>query len=106
MIYIFWTAPDENEAERIIKGLIQKKWVACANIFPAIRSFFWWNGEVQDVVEVKVVLKTQTIFFDPIASYIQEEGSYDVPEVSMVLIDQVHPQYLKWLESIVNNSDE
>lgn len=101
MIYIFWTCSSEIEAEKIVQFLIESKWIACANILPPMKSLFWWDGQLQKEVEVKVILKTKKEMFQKISEYIQACCSYEVAEISMVVIDQGNPSYLKWLQDII-----
>jgi periplasmic divalent cation tolerance protein len=98
MIYIFWTAPGIEEAKRLSKQLVEKKWVACASILPNVLSIYHWDGKIQEEYEVKVILKTEKRLFDQVRSFIQEESSYDVSEISMIKIDDANPNYEKWVE--------
>ncbi len=41
MFYI--TAGDAGEAEKLAKIIIEKRLAACVNVFPSIKSFFYWE---------------------------------------------------------------
>lgn len=99
-IQIQWTTDDIEEAKKIATYLIKNKWVACANIIPNITSIYSWEGQIQEEHEVKVLLKTREENFPKIRDYIIDKGSYDVPEVAKILIDESNPEYTKWLHSI------
>lgn len=101
MIYIFWSCRDKNEAKRIIRQLLEKKWIACASIFPNVESIYEWEGKVEEANEVKVILKSVTSQFDAIAALIQKECSYEVPEILQVDIAKGNTSYLAWLEKII-----
>lgn len=103
MIYIFWTTNNLKEAETIIHGLLEKKLVACASVFPEIFSFFRWKEKIEMEKEVKVLLKSKTELFVKISSYIEEHCSYDTPEIVMIEPDRVHLKYLQWLFDSVKN---
>jgi len=97
MIYIFWTCRDQAEAKKIIHGLLDKRLIACASIFPEVESIYRWEGKVEESREVKVVLKTLAERFDAIQSYIQVHCSYEVPEILQVDVVQGNPRYVSWV---------
>ena len=43
MTLIYITCKDEEEAVKISKHLLDKRLIACSNMYP-IRSMFWWNN--------------------------------------------------------------
>lgn len=104
MIYIFWAAANIEEAKPIIKKLLNEKLIVCASVIPKVLSFYYWEGEFCEDVEVKVILKSKKSFFDDILERISEESSYDVPEVSMLEVKDANPEYLKWLDETLKES--
>ena len=98
MIYIFWTCATEQEAQKIAQGLIEKRLIACASIIPNVTSVYRWEGKVETAKEVKVILKTRIKHFSKVKEQILISCSYDVPEIASIKVDQVHSDYLKWLE--------
>lgn len=56
---IYITHPDKLTAERISKDLVDRRLVACANIFP-INSMYWWKGNVENDDEWVSIVKTRT----------------------------------------------
>jgi periplasmic divalent cation tolerance protein len=97
MIYIFWSCPNKEEAKKIILGLLDKRLIACASIFPEVESIYRWEGKIEQGKEIKVLLKTQAKCFKTICSYIIDHGSYKVPEILQVDILQGNPAYLAWV---------
>lgn len=100
--FIFWTAKDRKEAKKIAKGLLLQKKIACASILPSVCSLFFWEGSMQEKQEVKVIFKTQPSYFSEIVQYIQQQGSYEVPEVTQVQVAQMNPSYQKWMEEVLS----
>ena len=97
MIYVFWTCRDKQEAKKIIHGLLDKRLIACASIFPEIESIYRWEGKVEESSEIKVILKTLPKHFDAVQGYIQKHCSYEVPEILQVDVTQGNPHYLSWI---------
>ena len=101
MIYVFWTCANPEEAKKIARGLLERRWFACASILPAVESVYRWEGNVEESKEAKVILKTKRELFADIRDYILKHGSYQVPEISAVKVEIANPSYLKWLEEEV-----
>ena len=102
MIYIFWTCKDKIEVKRIIYGLLKQKLIACASIFPGIQSIYRWEGEIEEELEVKAILKTLPECFDAVQKYIQSHCSYEVPEILQVDVVRGNPAYLSWVANECN----
>lgn len=96
-IVIFITAPNEDEAARIARSLVEARLAACANIVRNIRSIYTWQGSVQDDTEVLMVVKTREVLFEAVSDRVRELHSYDVPEIIALPIIDGSPDYLKWL---------
>lgn len=56
LIYSTW--PDGDTAAQAASTLLEEKLIACANIFPAGRSIYVWEGEVRDEAETVMMVKT------------------------------------------------
>ena len=96
-IYIFWTCQNQEEATRIIHTLLEKRLIACASLFPQVKSIYWWQGKIEESREVKVILKTIRTHFRAIQKYIESSSSYETPEIVQVTIDDGSPRYLEWM---------
>ena len=94
-----------DEAKKISRMLLEKRLVACASIFPHVTSLYWWEGEIEEGQEIKVLLKTKKERFGEVLKEIRESCSYSNPEVSALIITDVSPEYLEWMESSVGPAD-
>ncbi|HSX04647.1 MAG TPA: divalent-cation tolerance protein CutA, partial [Rhabdochlamydiaceae bacterium] len=88
-----------EEARKVARHLIEKKLVACANIIPHIESLYLWNDKIETDQEVKVIFKTKDSHFDRVRDYIEKNGSYEVPEVSKITLDEINPAYKTYLNN-------
>ena len=95
---IYLTAANQAEAEKISRTLVEERLAACANVLGPIRSFYWWQGKVQDDAEVAFLLKTRTDLIDCVVARVKQLHSYTVPCVVTWPIEAGNPDYLAWVE--------
>jgi len=95
--WIYVTCADASQAETIARTLVGERLAACANVLGAMRSFYWWNGEVQDETEVAMVLKTRRDLVDAVTQRIKALHSYDFPCVVALDIVGGNANFLKWI---------
>lgn len=96
---VYVTCADELEAEKIASIVIGEKRAACANILPAMKSFYWWEGAVQSASETVLILKTDANHASELTGRICELHSYDCPCVVVVPIESGNPDYLDWIRA-------
>lgn len=97
------TAGSEEEGARIARSLLDRKLCACVNLAPGVRSFYRWEGAVQDDAEVLLIMKTTRDKLQALSDHLAEIHSYDVPEVLALAVDKGSASYLEWLaESCVD----
>ena len=99
-IVVFVTAKDQEEAQKISRGLVGQELIACANILSGIKSFFWWEGKIDQADEVLLVMKTQQKFFPRVVKAVKALHSYSVPEIIALPIVDGNEDYLKWVSSV------
>ena len=91
------TAGSEDEGARIAKSLVEQKLCACVNLVPGVRSFYRWEGAVQDDAEVLLIIKTTQEKLQVLSDQLAEIHSYDVPEVLAIGVEEGSASYLEWL---------
>ena len=97
-IVVLVTAKDKKEAEKISRGLLEAKLIACANIIEGVQSLFWWQGKIDSSKEVLLVLKTKKILFKKTLTKVKSLHSYQTPEIIALPIVNGSEDYLRWLE--------
>lgn len=95
--WLYVTCANAVEAETIARALVGERLAACANVLGTVRSFYWWNGEVQDGSEVALVLKTQRNRVDAATERIKVLHSYDCPCVVSLEIRGGNRDFLEWI---------
>ncbi|MEI8366432.1 MAG: divalent-cation tolerance protein CutA [Parachlamydiaceae bacterium] len=106
LIEIHWTSGSIDEARKVSRYLVQEGYVACAQIVPWIESIYLWNGQLETTQESKVSLKTHRDFFDTIKKVIQENCSYQVPEITFQHVDGGNEEYLQWAETTLRKKSQ
>jgi periplasmic divalent cation tolerance protein len=105
MLIIFTTTPNEAEAENLATKLVEEKLAACVQILPKMKSFYFWNGQIQKDEEFLLLIKTATEKFAEIETFIKLNHSYETPEVVAVEADKVSTHYRQWLNTYLDISN-
>lgn len=99
-LVVFITTPNEDEASKIARALVDGRLAGCVNIIKDIRSIYSWQGKIEDESEVLMVVKTQRGLFDNLSRKVMELHSYTVPEIIAMPIIEGSEDYLKWLKGV------
>ena len=97
-IVFFITTASAEEGERIARSLLEERLAACVNIVSAVRSFFWWEGKVQEEAEVLLIGKGRADLFPKVQALVRALHSYTVPEIISFPITSGLPDYLSWID--------
>lgn len=98
MIVIITTLHDKADAVRIGKDLLQRRLIACYNLWP-IESAYWWKGELLEETETMMFMKTQEKHFEAVRKFIKDESGYEVPEVIALSAKDVDKSYAAWVKT-------
>jgi len=97
-IVVFSTASSSEEAEKIARALVNDRLAACVNVIPSVRSFYRWQGKIEDSPEFLLLIKSSRERFDVLRVAIEKLHSYEVPEViAMPVVDGAR-NYLNWMD--------
>lgn len=101
-IIIFITAPNEDEAVKIARRIVEERLAGCVNIIRGVRSIYSWQGNIEDEPEVLMVVKTRKELFEPLSKRVKELHSYTIPEVIAFPIAEGSKDYLNWLKEVTD----
>lgn len=93
---IYVTTPNLSSARRIAESLLEKRLVACANIFP-IKSIFRWKGKIESAEEFSVILKTRAGLAKDCEREIKKIHPYEIPCIIQIPITEGNPDFLNWV---------
>jgi len=97
-LIVYITAPNEEEAAKIAKILVEERLAGCVNIVKDIRSIYSWQGKLEDEKEVLMIVKTRQKLFSALTSKVKELHSYTVPEIIAMPIVDGSEDYINWLQ--------
>ena len=80
MRLVLVTHPSKEHAERITRGVIDAKLAACV-LVTDVKSFYNWEGKINEDDEVVTILKTSTDKAIELQKYIETNHDYDVPAI-------------------------
>jgi len=84
------TTANKQEAEKIIRRLLNEKLIACANIISPVSSHFHWSGKIEKAEECLILMKSRKDLFEKLAE--------TVKSLALPIING-SKTYLDWLES-------
>jgi len=90
------TYPDEQTARTICRSLIERRLVACSNIF-AIGSIYRWEEEIEEASEFASLLKIRSEDFQVVTEAIRQLHPYEVPCIVRYDVAEGSEDYLSWV---------
>ena len=102
MIIIKTTSDSHKAMKDITNALLNKRYAACVNIIPRMRSKYILDGRIVESREVMLLIKTSQDLEAKVYETIKEMHNYDIPEISTVKTSNVDKNYLKWINESLN----
>ena len=96
LMVVFTTVPDEETGARIARTLVEERLAACVNVVPGLRSFYRWQGTLEDDDEALLVAKVRAEDFEAYAERMTALHPYAVPEIVALPAERVAEAYLSW----------
>jgi len=92
------TTSSPAEADRIATALVDRRLATCVNILPGIQSVYRWQGDVERIEELLLLIKTEATLVPQIELALRELHSYEVPECITLPILEGSTNYLAWFK--------
>lgn len=105
-ILVLMTTQNKREAQKIAKKLLERRFVACANIYGPVESRFWWRKKIEKAEEFLILMKSHQKLFAKLAKAVKEMHSYEVPEIIAMPIVEGYQPYLEWLNTSLSDTGE
>ncbi|HSK73164.1 MAG TPA: divalent-cation tolerance protein CutA [Pyrinomonadaceae bacterium] len=98
MLVVLTTTPNIEEAENLARKIVEAKLAACVQILPEMKSFYFWENEIQSEPEHLLLIKTLDARFEELKEFIQANHGYEVPEIVALPAEKVSQSYLDWVK--------
>ena len=102
MLIVLTTTPNQAEAETLAEKIVNARLAACVQVLPEMKSFYFWEDEVQKEPEHLLLIKTLPEKFEELEEFIQSNHSYTVPEIVALPAERVSASYLDWMKEYLN----
>lgn len=99
LIYI--TNPNKKVAKKIAQHLLQKRLVACVNIFP-INSLYWWEGSIAKEKEFVLIAKTVPKNFEKVIKEVEKLHPYSIPCILRISANS-NKKFFEWLKNEIKD---
>jgi len=93
------TCPEEL-AEAVLRQLLQERLVGCGNVLPAVRSLYWWEGEICADAESLVLMETTPERLPALLARAPELHPYEVPKIVALDVSASTQPYVEWLRAV------
>jgi periplasmic divalent cation tolerance protein len=103
-IQVFCTADQREVADRIARGLVERRLAACVQILGPISSVYRWEGAIESAQEWLIIAKSRSDQYEPLQAAIRELHTYQVPEILAVPVVAGLPDYARWLYDSIDSA--
>lgn len=103
IILVYITNPTKKEAAKIARHLLNKKLIACGNIFP-ISSLYWWKKKIAEEKEWVLIAKTIDKNFKRIKNEVEKIHSYKISCIIKIK-GEVNKKYFNWLRGKIKGGE-
>jgi len=97
-VVVLTTIASAEAAHILVRGLLERRIIACATILPAAQSLYWWQGKIADEQETVILIKTRESLVGELQAAFTELHPYAVPELLALTVTVGSRRYLDWLE--------
>ena len=96
-IVVMTTVANDAEAVSLIRGLLDRRLIACGTLLPGARSLYRWQEKIADEREVVILLKTRSARLEALQEAFGELHPYKVPELLAFSADTGFDKYIEWI---------
>jgi periplasmic divalent cation tolerance protein len=90
------TFDNKEEANKLIKMLLEKRLVSCCQL-SKVTSSYHWKGKIEHTDELLLQMKSKKELYKDIEKNILENHSYETPQIVAYDIVDGYNEYLDWI---------
>jgi periplasmic divalent cation tolerance protein len=99
MRVVFVTCPPD-QADRLVKTLLEERLIACGNIVPGVRSHYWWEGKVCTDDEAILLMETARDRVAALMARLLEIHPYKTPKIVTFAVEEHAEAYYAWVQAM------
>ena len=97
VLLVMTNVPDAACAEKLAQALLERKLAACVNCLPGVKSFYRWQGAIEEASELSLLIKTTVACYVELQAAIKSLHPYDMPEIIAIPVTHGWEPYLGWV---------
>ena len=97
VLIVFCNFPASFDVAGVAQQIVTRRLAACANLLPAVQSYFRWEGALESATEATLMIKTTVTAYPGLQAALIAAHPYDVPEIIAIPIAAGLPAYLDWV---------
>lgn len=101
VVLLYVVCANKDEARRIGRDLVYRRLTACINIFSAVESIFFWEGNLEHANETVMVAKTLQEKVPEAIEVIRAGHSYSVPAILVLPVLDGNKAFIEWVANEV-----
>ena len=101
-VKMIWTTCSVEEAPQLVRTMLEKRLIGCANIFEPHKALYWWDGEICEDQEVTVIMETNEDTLNIAIEVLKAQHSYDTPKIMVLSPSNIPDPFSKWLNKEVD----
>jgi periplasmic divalent cation tolerance protein len=98
-VLVLCTCPGNTVAAEIATAVIEQNLAACVNRIPGVKSWYRWEGHLEQDEEVLLLVKTTRARLTALEAMISKVHPAELPEVIAVPIIAGSEAYLRWVSA-------
>lgn len=99
-IFVYTTFPDWESAKKVVRELLERKLIVCANMREH-EAMYWWEGKIEEGKEIGVILKTEVSRWKDLREALKELHPYTVPIIARIDLDKLNREYSEWMAKVL-----
>lgn len=106
ILLVITNLPDSSSAGGLARQIIESDVAACVNQLSPCTSTYRWQGNIESVSEVPLLIKTTQAAYPRLEALIRAAHPYELPEIIAVPVSSGLPAYLDWVSQETNPRKE
>ncbi len=99
-LFVYITNASKDEAKKIARHLLDKKLIACGNIYDGVTSVYRWEGKIAEENECVLIAKTTKEKFSQVKTEVEKIHPYKVPCIVEISVS-ANQKYFDWVKKEV-----